>query len=133
MALEKFSTPLRISMALEKFSTPLRISMALRIFSFFFLPNFFKSSFCRTFFKSPVLLETFYEHVNIKLPMLVFNELLLFIMLRLFSRKTQPIRLGRWARTNAKRKIDLSNHDHCGGILCEKPLPKKMIMIILWI
>lgn len=57
--------------------------------------------------------------------MLVFNELLLFIMLRLFSRKTQPIRLGRWARTNAKRKIDLSNHDHCGGILCEKPLPKK--------
>lgn len=46
-------------------------------------------------------------------------------MFRNLFRKQQPIRLGRWARTSVKRKVDLSNHDHCGGTLCEKPLPKK--------
>lgn len=48
-----------------------------------------------------------------------------YYMLRSFFRKQQPNRLGRWTRTNVKRKVDLSNHDHCGGSLCEKPLPKK--------
>lgn len=34
---------------------------------------------------------------------------------RLLKRGSQqPLRLGRWSRTNAERKSELANHDHCG-------------------
>lgn len=46
-------------------------------------------------------------------------------MFRKFFKKSSPIRLGRWTRTYEKRKVDLSNHDHCGGVGCNTPLPKK--------
>lgn len=35
-------------------------------------------------------------------------------MLRLIFKRTKPIRLGRWNYSNAERKIDLANVDHCG-------------------
>jgi hypothetical protein len=46
-------------------------------------------------------------------------------MMRSFFKKSMPTRLGRWARSHDKRKVDLSNHDHCGGDICGKPPPKK--------
>lgn len=36
---------------------------------------------------------------------------------RLF-RTTTPLKNGRWTREHADRKIDLANHEHCGGPLC---------------
>ena len=41
-------------------------------------------------------------------------------MLRSLFRKTKPTPLGRWSRTNAARKAELANHDHCGGPQCSK-------------
>ena len=35
-------------------------------------------------------------------------------MLRLIFKRTKPNKLGRWNYTNAERKIDLANVDHCG-------------------
>lgn len=33
-------------------------------------------------------------------------------------KKSPPPKLGRWNRNHEKRKIDLANHDHCGGPTC---------------
>ena len=33
-------------------------------------------------------------------------------------KKTSPPKLGRWSRSHEKKKIDLANHDHCGGPMC---------------
>ena len=41
-------------------------------------------------------------------------------MLRSLFRKTKPTPVGRWTRTNAARKAELANHDHCGGPQCSK-------------
>lgn len=30
----------------------------------------------------------------------------------------KPVPLGRWTREHEMRKIDLANHDHCGGPIC---------------
>jgi hypothetical protein len=39
-------------------------------------------------------------------------------MLRSILKKSRPITLGRWARNNEARKVELANHDHCGGPQC---------------
>jgi len=41
-------------------------------------------------------------------------------MLRLFTRKSKPIMLGRWGVQHSARKAELANHDHCGGPQCSK-------------
>mgnify|MGYP000374186984 CR=1 FL=1 len=35
-------------------------------------------------------------------------------------KKHKPLSLGRWQRSNAERKSELANHDHCGGQQCSK-------------
>ena len=43
-------------------------------------------------------------------------------MLRLIFKRTKPNKLGRWNYTNAERKIDLANVDHCGTCILN-PIP----------
>lgn len=45
---------------------------------------------------------------------------------RTFFKSSKGPALGRWSREFPERKIDLANHDHCGGPVCSNTKLTKM-------